>query len=62
MKSIEDCEPLKKSWTKDTLILNLRQIIADVDEIHHIKSLPHHSEYDKAKSQMSDLVIMSMTP
>lgn len=37
--------------------------MADVEEIHHIKSLPHHIEYDKvASTKMSDLVVMSMTP
>lgn len=45
MEYIEKCEPLKKSWTRDTLMLNLQQIIADVKEVIHIKSLPNHLEY-----------------
>ncbi len=45
MEYIEKCEPLKKSWTRDTLLLNLQQIIADVKEVVHIKSLPVHKDY-----------------
>jgi hypothetical protein len=42
---IDKCEPLKKSWTRDTLMLNLQQIISDVYEIKHITNLPSHIGY-----------------
>ena len=44
-------------------MLNLKQIIADVDEIHHIRSLPHFQDYlPQQRATQSDLIIMSMTP
>jgi hypothetical protein len=46
MAFIEKCEPLKKSWNRDTLIMNLEQVISDVNEIKHIRTLPSHVGYN----------------
>lgn len=61
IEQIEACEPLKASWVRETLVLNLRQVVKDVQEIRHIKTLPQIEEYVSPNDVQQNIIVMSLT-
>ena len=61
VNEIEGCRPLKDNWVREVLSNNLRQVIKDIEEIKHIKSLPQNMEYSSPDENYQNLVIMSLT-
>jgi hypothetical protein len=61
VNEIERCRPLKDNWVREVLSNNLRQVIKDIEEIKHIKSLPQNMEYSSPDENYQNLVIMSLT-
>ena len=66
LAEIKECfiqiEAKDKSCSKETLVLNLKNTISDVNEINHIRSLQIHLGYEPTqRATQSDLLIMLMT-
>lgn len=61
IRQIDECEPLRASWVRETLVLNMRQIVRDVEEIRHIKSLPPEEDYVSPTDVQQNIVVMSLT-
>ena len=40
--NIDKCQVLQESWVRETLSLNLKQIVEDIEEIRLIKALPQN--------------------
>lgn len=58
---LEGSETLSKSWVRETLVMNLTQVIADVAEIRAIQALPEEQEHEIPEDERyHGLVVMSM--